>query len=232
MNGKNRVFELDVLRGVAVVLMVIFHFGFDLAEFGYASYQTTVDIEWKVFRSVILSMFLLAVGMSSYLAYSQGVNQKKLFKNLVKLSLVSFVISLGSYFAFPHAWIYFGVIHFIVLAIPLSLVFLPIPGTALVLGLTLIIAYPLGYLHMDTLHRLAVQYLHIPSFTVDVVSLSPWFGMVLIGIFIMHKKIFNIKIGHNSLMQKMAFLGKHSLVIYLVHQPIFFGVFNLIRIFK
>jgi uncharacterized membrane protein len=230
MNKQIRVFELDVLRGIAVVLMVFFHFGFDLAEFGYASYETTVDMEWKVFRAVILSMFLLAVGMSSYLAYANGVNKKKLFKNLFKLSLVSLVISIGSYVAFPHSWIYFGVIHFIVLAIPLSLVFLKVPRIALVLGLILMISYPLGYLHMDYLHSLGVEYLHIPSFTVDVVSLSPWFGMVLIGIFVMHKHIFNIKLSHNAFMQKMAFLGKHSLLIYLVHQPILFGTFTLVKV--
>jgi len=229
MNKQNRVFELDVLRGVAVVLMVIFHFGFDLAEFGYASYQTTVDLEWRVFRAVILSMFLVAVGMSSYLAYAQGVNRKKLFKNLAKLSLVSLVISVGSYMAFPHSWIYFGVIHFIVIALPLSLLFLHIPRVSLLLGLILVIAYPLGYLHMDYFHALGVEYLHIPSFTVDVVSLSPWFGMVLIGIFVMHKHIFDIKLSHNGFMRKMAFLGKHSLLIYLGHQPILFGVFNLVR---
>jgi len=230
MNKQSRVFELDVLRGMAVVLMVIFHFGFDLAEFGYASYRTTVDLEWKVFRAVILSMFLLAVGMSSYLAYAQGVNRKKLLKNLAKLSLVSLVISLGSYVAFPHAWIYFGVIHFIVVALPLSLLFLSIPRISLVLGLLLVIAYPLGYLHMDYFHVLGVKYLHLPSFTVDIVSLSPWFGMVLIGIYVMYKQMFDIKFRHNNLMQKMAFLGKHSLLIYLIHQPILFGVFTLFKV--
>lgn len=232
MSEKNRVFELDVLRGVAVVLMVVFHFGFDLAEFGYASYRTTVDLEWKVFRSVILSMFLLAVGMSSYLAYVKGINKKKLFKNLAKLSLVSVVISIGSYLAFPHAWIYFGVIHFIVIAIPLSLIFLHIPRIALVLGLIILTVYPLGYLHMDSFHELGVEYLHIPRFTVDVVSLSPWFAMVLIGIFVMHKNIFNIKLRQNKMMKKMSFLGKHSLLIYLLHQPILFAIFNLIRILR
>ncbi len=232
MNEKNRVFELDVLRGVAVILMVVFHFGFDLAEFGYASYRTTVDLEWKVFRSVILSMFLLAVGMSSYLAYVKGINKKKLFKNLVKLSLVSVAISMGSYLVFPHAWIYFDVIHFIVIAIPLSLVFLHIPRLSLVLGLILLMGYPLGYLHMDSFHNLGVEYLHIPRFTVDIVSLSPWFGMVLIGIFVMHKKMFNIKLKQTIMMKKITFLGKHSLLIYLLHQPILFAIFNLIRILR
>ena len=230
MKKINRSLELDVLRGIAVILMIFFHFGFDLAEFGYASYQTTIDLEWKIFRSIILSMFLLAVGMSSYLAYSKGINTNKLFKNLAKLSLVSLFISIGSYFAYPTSWIYFGVIHFIVLAIPLSLIFIRFPSLSLVLGILILMAYPLGYLHMDYPHSLGVRYLHIPSFTVDVVSLTPWFGLVLIGIFLMSKNLFDFKLKESRLSTKVSFLGKHSLLIYLVHQPIFFGIFYLLKV--
>ena len=232
MKKINRSLELDVLRGTAVILMVLFHFGFDLAEFGYATYNTTMDIEWKIFRGVILSMFLLAVGMSSYLAYSQGIDKKKLFKNLAKLSLVSLIISVGSYSFFPHAWIYFGVIHFIFISLPLSLLFLHQPKLSLLFGVLLLVAYPLGYLHMDYPYSLAIEYLNIPSFSVDVVSLSPWFGMVLLGIFIMNKDIFNFRISHNKLTQSLSYLGKHSLLIYLIHQPILFAAFHLIGIIK
>ena len=230
MKSKKRILELDVLRGVAVILMVMFHFGFDLAEFGYASYRTTVDMEWKIFRAVILSMFLLAVGMSAYVAYADGINYKKLLKNLAKLSLISLVISIGSYVAFPHAWIYFGVIHFIVLALPASLLFLHKPYIALVLGIAIPLSYVLGAFHLDTLHQLSVKYLHIPSFTVDVVSFTPWFGLVLLGVFLMSKNIFGFKLKETKLNMKLSFLGKHSLLIYLVHQPILFGVFYLLGV--
>ena len=229
MKNNKRILELDVLRGIAVILMVMFHFGFDLAEFGYASYQTTVDMQWKVFRAIILSMFLIAVGMSAYAAYSEGINLKKLFKNLAKLTLVSVVISIGSYVAFPHAWIYFGVIHFIVIALPLSLLFLHKPYIALVLGIAIPLSYVLGAFHLDALHHWSVEHLHIPSFTVDVVSFTPWFGLVLIGVFLMNKNLFGFRLKANALTQKFSFLGRHSLVIYLVHQPILFGMFMLIK---
>ena len=88
-SGITRNYEIDLLRGLAIVLMVIFHFSYDLTVFGWAGFSTGEDIEWKIFRTVIVSCFLLAVGMSSYLAYKKSINGKKLVKTVGKLFLVS-----------------------------------------------------------------------------------------------------------------------------------------------
>lgn len=232
MDMNKRYFELDLLRGVAVVLMILFHFGFDLALFGYASYKTTVDVEWIVFRGVILSMFLLGVGMSSYLAYSQNIDWKKVGKRTVKLTVVSVLISIGSYFIFPDAWIYFGVIHFIMIASLVSLVFLKTPNVSLLLGIGIIGSYILGYFHLDALLEFGIEHFSIPRYTVDVVSFTPWFGVVLIGMFLMHKNFFGLSVKENKIGLRLAFLGKHSLLIYLLHQPILFAVFNTIKLIR
>jgi uncharacterized membrane protein len=229
---NKRYFELDLLRGVAVILMVCFHFGYDLAMFGYASYETTIDIEWIIFRGIILSMFLLGVGMSSCLAYGSGINWKKVWKQTVKLAAVSLVISIGSYFIFPDQWIYFGVIHFVTIATLVSLAFLHRPKLSLILGVGIIVSYVLGYFHLDPVLAYSVEHFSIPRYTVDVVSFTPWFGVVLIGIYLMHKKLFGITIKENKAGQRVAFLGKHSLIIYLLHQPILFGVFTMIKFIR
>ncbi len=232
MSMNKRYFELDLLRGVAVVLMVLFHFGYDLALFGYASYTTTVDMEWLIFRCVVLSMFLLGVGMSSYLAYHEGIDWEKVGIRTIKLSVVSVAISIGSYFIFPTQWIYFGVIHFIMVATIASLAFLKRPVLALILGIGIIVTYVLGYFHLDPLLALSMKYFSIPRYPVDVVSFTPWFGVVLIGMFMMSKELFGLKIQEKGLLVKVAYLGKHSLLIYLVHQPVLFGVFNLIKLIR
>jgi len=229
---KKRYFELDLLRGLAVVLMVVFHFGYDLALFGYASYETTRDSEWIVFRGVVLSMFLLAVGMSSYLAYSTGINWKKLWMRSFKLLIVSLMISLGSYLVFPDQWIYFGVIHFILIATIGSLAFLRSPNLSLVIGFGIIGTYVLGYFHLDSLLEYTQKCCFIPKNTVDIVSFTPWFGVVLIGVFVMHKDYFGIRIKESKAGTGLAFLGKHSLLIYLFHQPILFAIFNMIKFIR
>ena len=230
MNMTKRFFELDLLRGGAVILMVLFHIGYDLAHFGYATYVTTRDIEWIIFRGIVLSLFLLAVGMSAYLAYSDGIKYAKLIKTLVKLTLVSALISVGSYLVFPQNWIYFGVIHFIAVALVASLAFVRVPKLSLVTGVVIIGSYLMGYSPFDYIFAYSVVHWNIPSYTVDLVSFTPWFGVVLLGIYIMDQKIFGLRIQHNSTTRRVAFLGQHSLAIYLLHQPILFGLFYIIKL--
>jgi len=232
MNKSERFFELDFLRGSAVILMVLFHIGYDLALFGYASYQTTVDVEWIVFRGVILSMFLLAVGMSAYLAYIEGIRYAKLIKTVLKLFFVSVVISVGSYFVFPQQWIYFGVIHFITLALIAVLPFIRYPRTALVLGVVIAVSYMMGFLPLEPLFRYSVEHWSIPPYTVDLVSFTPWFSVVLIGVFVMDRKIFGLKIAQTESSKRVAWMGQHSLAIYLIHQPVLFGLFYIIKLLR
>jgi uncharacterized membrane protein len=224
-----RIFELDVIRGAAIVLMVIFHFGYDLSLFGYTSYNTNAEIEWRLFRATIVSGFLLSVGMSSYLAYRNGINWNKLGVAFGKLAGTSVLITLGSLYMYPQNWIYFGVIHFITVALPISLIFINRPIIALFLGIAIIMAYFLGLLNLTLVWEWSVNTMNIPKYTVDMVSFIPWFGVVLLGIFIAHKNLFGLKLKNTKVMCFVSWLGKHSLIIYLIHQPILFAGFNAFK---
>lgn len=225
--STNRIYEIDLLRGLAIVLMVIFHFGYDLTVFGWADFSTSKDIEWRIFRAVIVSIFLLAVGMSSYLAYHKSVNNKKLTKTIGKLLAVSLFISIGSVYMHPSTWVYFGIIHFITVALPISVLFVRRPYLALYIGMGSIAGYWFGFLNLYPLWEWSVMHLGIPIQTIDLVSFFPWIGVVLIGVFVMHKALFNIKISASNTKNKLVFLGQHSLIIYLIHQPILFSLFGL-----
>jgi uncharacterized membrane protein len=226
-NTISRNYEIDLLRGFAIVLMIIFHFSYDLTMFGWAFFNTGEDIEWRIFRTIIVSCFLLAVGMSSYLAYQKSINQKKLAKTVGKLFCVSLLITIGSLLMDPNTWVYFGIIHFITVALPISVLFVRVPKIALVVGSGCIAGYWFGFLNFDFIWEWSVLNLGIPLQTVDLVSLFPWIGVVLIGIFVMHNNIFNIKLKPSVISNKLVFLGQHSLLIYLIHQPILYGLFGL-----
>lgn len=224
---NTRNYETDLLRGVAIILMVIFHFSYDLTVFNWAYFSTSEDFEWRVFRAIIVSCFLLAVGMSSYLAYHHSINKKKLAKAIAKLFAVSLFITLGSVLMDPNTWVYFGIIHFITVALPVSVLFVRAPNLALVLGILCIAGYGTNTYDLYPLWEWSVFHLGIPTFTVDLVSFFPWIGVVLIGIFVMHKRLFNIRIKPNGKLNKVVFLGQHSLIIYLLHQPILYGFFGV-----
>jgi uncharacterized membrane protein len=221
-----RSFAIDVFRGLAIVLMVVFHFGYDLTVFGYAHYDTNADIEWRIFRAIIVSSFLLAMGMSAYLAYGDGLKWQKLSKTWLKLLSVSVLISIGSYLMYPNNWIYFGIIHFAAFALPASLLFLQLPKLASILGVAIIVGYFTDMLSLHIPWLWAVEQLHIPRYTVDLVSVVPWFGVVLLGVSCSHYQLIP-QVKANRLTKGLGFLGQHSLLIYLVHQPILFAFFNL-----
>jgi len=226
-NSISRNYEIDLLRGLAIVLMIFFHFGYDLTIFGWADFSTSNDIEWKLFRTIIVISFLSAVGMSSYLAYQKSINKIKLAKAVGKLFVVSLFITIGSLFMNPSTWVYFGIIHFITVALPISVLFVRVPNVALTIGTICIVGYWIGILNLYPFWEWSVLHLGIPKRTLDLVSFFPWIGVVLIGIFVMHKKFFYIKFKPSVVTNKLVFLGQHSLIIYLIHQPILYGLFGL-----
>ncbi|WP_133471556.1 heparan-alpha-glucosaminide N-acetyltransferase [Paraglaciecola marina] len=228
-NKMHRCYELDVLRGFAIVLMVIFHFCYDLSTFGWASYNTGQDLEWRIFRAIIVTSFLLAVGMSSYLAYHKHINLRKLTMATAKLLFVALILTIGSLFMYPSAWVYFGIIHLIAVALPISVLFVRLPYLSLIIGVLIILSYYLGWLSMEPIWSWSVKHLGIPKTTVDLASIIPWLGVVLIGVFVMHKQLFSIRLPENTVFNKLSTLGQYSLIIYLLHQPILYAVLLAVK---
>jgi uncharacterized membrane protein len=221
-----RYLQLDFIRGIAIILMLIFHISFDLNNFHFID----IDIynregrDWFYFRMLILTIFMSSVGISLALVNEDGINFQKSVKRFITLGIASLVITIASFITFSNSWIYFGVLHFVALASVISLAFIRFEWIALVLGLLIIILFNLDSISMRWLFDILAPILHLPKYTEDLVPLTPWLGVVLIGLFIGKKRLFLFPIDDNKFTLSIGFLGKYSLVIYLVHQPIFFGL--------
>ena len=223
-----RVIWIDFIRGVAIFLMVIFHFIFDLNYFGF------IDIEikkgfFKYFRLLIVVLFLSIVGVSLYLSYHKGIDFYKFRKRLLLLFVSSVAISVATYFIFSKSWIYFGVIHFILVATIFGVFFVKIPKVSLFVGVLILVLYYYDFLNLRFLYLFLKPYLHLPTYTEDIVRFFPWFGVVLIGIFLGYTKVLHFKYKCNKICQVVSLWGRHSLMIYLTHQIILFGGFEIIN---
>lgn len=228
---SERLLWLDVLRGLAIVLMVIFHFCYDLRYFGYVDWHIPNGSGWWQFRYIIVSTFVFTVGVSLSLAHAKKINKKSFNKRLFQLLLAATAITVMSLFLFPKAWIYFGILHFIAAASAIGIIFVRQAKLALGIGVLILLSYWLGISNSEWPFVWFSQWL--PKHTEDFVPLFPWLGVMFIGlgigsIFPLNK----IRLSKNTITQKMAFMGKHGLVIYLVHQPILFAGFYLIGFFR
>ena len=228
-----RVLGLDIFRGWALLFMVIYHFIYDLSYFHIIELNLNSSNFFLFFRYTIISMFLLSVGISLSLVHQKSISWKKLKKRVLLLGLASLTVTATTYIVFPNAWIYFGILHFILLSSLLALPFLNYPKIALLVAILIFIGSATENLTVHSIFNFLQPILHLPPIhTQDVIALFPWFGVVLLGTLIayynLHIKIFTKKIftANTPLNKLLKFMGQHSLLIYLIHQPILFVAFE------
>jgi len=219
-----RYFDLDFIRGIAIILMVIFHFCFDLNNFGFIDIDIYHGDGWKYFRYIIITLFLLAVGISLSLANEKRIEFKKNFRRFIIILFNATLVTIASYITFPHTFIYFGILHFIALASIVALLFVRVPKIAFIVGITIVMLSYFKYIDMHWLYNYLQPLLHLPKHTEDLAPFTPWFGVVLIGITLGHYRLFLLHIPQNRVSKKIAYLGEHALLVYMLHQPILFGL--------
>lgn len=183
----------------------------------------------------IAGAFLLLVGVGLVLANGDGVRWRPFALRLARIGGAALLITLATWIAFPQSYIFFGILHCIAVSSVLGLpfVFLPAPVTALAATLVLVaphvVAHPL--LDVPELYFLGLGR-GLPD-TNDWVPLFPWFGMVLAGI-ALARIARPILAGswlarwqaRNAVARGAAFAGRHSLAVYLVHQPALLALFT------
>ena len=224
---NNRIISIDVLRSFAIVLMVVFHFIYDLRFFGYVEWDIPDGVEWRTFRHIILISFFICLGASLHLSYQNGIDWKKFSKRLTQILVSALAISLVSLVIVPNNYIYFGVLQFIVVASVLCIMFANKPRASLSIGLVIIATYNIG--GVSGMWPFTYIQNHLPAYSNDYVGLFPWLGVVFVGIWSASTSfVKKDPLRHLKKHTWIAFPGKHSLVIYLVHQPALFAIFGLI----
>lgn len=213
---------IDALRGFTIILMIFFHFSFDLNNFGFLETDMLHHPFWYALPRIIVFLFLFAVGMSLTLVHRDQIRWKPFWKRFLKIVFFALVISGVTYFLFPDNWIYFGTLHAIALVSLMTLPFLNWPRLSLVLALALF--FPSLFLDQN------IPWFSLPHQSWDYIAPFPWVGASLLGVFAVHQGMHQLSLPHNAFVKSLNYLGKHSLFIYLIHQPILFGSVYLARL--
>lgn len=242
-----RLWEVDALRGVAILMMVVYHLMWDLR--GLGGYDINVYTGfWKLFQLATASLFTGLVGVSLTLSYrraqARGGQDGQLWGKYLRRGFQVFswgvVVGIVTFLFDPPRYVRFGILHLIGFSIMIAYPFLRWRWLNLFLGLFLIALGPitplfgldspwLGWLGLDATPR--------PAF--DYFPLIPWFGMVLIGIF-----AGNLAYGRPTRARRQSrlaalaparglrLLGQNSLLIYLLHQPIMIALLFILGVIR
>ncbi|MCY1668692.1 heparan-alpha-glucosaminide N-acetyltransferase [Rhizobium sp. SL86] len=232
---------IDTLRGIALVAMASYHFTWDLEFFGYLEPGTATEGGWKIYARLIASSFLFLVGVSLVLAHRPAIRWKPYVRRLGMVAAAAAVISVGTYVALPQEWIFFGILHAIVVSSLIALLFLPLPplvtaGTAIAILVAFIIdgwVMP-GVVRSALFDSRLIAWIGLaetPPRSNDFVPLFPWLSAVLAGV-----AVAGLLRRHGGFARLQTWqrkeniltrAGQHSLAFYLVHQPVLIGIVYL-----
>lgn len=236
--------EIDALRGFAVVAMVLYHFSYDLAYFGL--------FDVRFFRSglgldagrAIGTSFIFLAGLSLTLSYrralASGPPGRKLFRKYLGRGLRIFayglIITFVTWIFVPEGMILFGILHLIGVSIILAYPFLGFKLPNVVLGAGCIVI-GLYLRNFSAEHPWLVWLGTRPDFfMLDYWPIFPWFGMVLLGVFAGNTLYGGLRKRATAVappipaIRPLSFLGRHSLPVYLAHQPILLAALLLLGV--
>ena len=236
-----RITLIDTLRGVALIAMATYHFTWDLEFFGYLDPGTATQGFFRIYARSIASSFLFLAGVSLVLAHFPAIRWQSFWKRFAMVAGAAAAISIATFIAFPGEWIYFGILHNIALSSLIGLAFLRLPPLAtgaivLVVIVAMVADYSLapGMLDSAVFNTRWLSWLgfaEMPPRSNDYVPLFPWIAALLAGVTITRiaisrnwlPRLASVQTGQNLLSKA----GRHSLLIYLVHQPVLIALVYL-----
>jgi len=236
-----RITLIDTLRGLALIAMATYHFTWDLEFFGYLDPGTATQGFFRVYARSIASSFLFLAGVSLVLAHFPTIRWYSFWKRFAIVAGAAIAISIATLIAFPNEWIYFGILHNIALSSLIGLAFLRLPalvtGAAVVLiAAAMTVDYSLspGLLDSTAFNTRFLSWLgfaEIPPRSNDYVPLFPWVAALLAGVAVARLAISMNWLPRLAAVQTKPNLlskaGRHSLIIYLLHQPVLIALVYL-----
>ena len=223
---RDRLVVVDLARTLALAGMVVFHVTFDLELFGWLAQGTTVQGGWAILARVVAGSFLFLAGVSLVLAHGGGLRWPAFRRRLVRVAGAAGVVTAVTWVTIPQAFIFFGILHSIALASVIGVVLLRLPSGVL-LGLVVAVVWVDRTYAFEVLNPRWLVWTGLGSaqpWTMDFVPVFPWLAAFLAGMGVARLMagtgMWDRLRGVGAGLDRLAWPGRHSLAIYLLHQPV------------
>ena len=232
-NKTPRLAVVDMARGAAIIFMAIYHLCWDLWFFRFIAAEVGYDPAWVLFARTILAAFLFLSGVGLVLGHKNAIRWKPFWRRWLFVVAGAAAITVATFFAFPDSFVYFGVLHAIALFSLLGLAFVRTPIWLAVIAAAIIVALPFFFsAELFNLKQWSwLGFWQVPPITNDLVPVFPWFAAVLVGIIAARLILASPLLAplaaiktEGRIGRSLAFMGRWSLLIYLLHQPLLLGI--------
>ena len=225
---------LDIARGAAVTLMVMQHLALDLYWIlGVRMYYDLIDIWFVIGRTAAITFFIV-FGISAVLAkqkYQERFTRISLRRGLLLLLLGGLFFLITAQLNQINT-IYFGVLSFLgVSALLLPLVVNRRESLLVLMVASFMVGNWLYNIQSDSLLLFPLGTYTLDVSTADWYPLLPWFGFIVLGVFVGHHLpqlpwLTRFR-SNNTILTALEDIGKHALLIYVLHQPLIWGALLL-----
>jgi uncharacterized membrane protein len=218
-----------------LLLMFVYHFSWDLTFFRMADFQIFSDWKWIWFAKFIASIILFVMGIAQVMARQRnpaGLDPVVFMRRLAIIAVAAGLVSTATFIVDARSYIFFGILHHIAAASVILLVVHRLASPIIVV-LAAAVALAPEFLRFDVFNADYLLWLGLyteaPG-SVDYVPLLPWLAVPLAGVLagrIMFRgnavPALLAWVPNDPVSKAVHYLGRHSLAVYLIHQPILFG---------
>lgn len=222
----NRFLELDLLRGLAVIGMIIFHL-FYLLNYFDVVVSEMFSGWWHVLGQFVRFSFLGLVGVGMVISYSRSGILRQ-WRRAGIIFVLALVVSIATLLVIPDQYVKFGILHLIALGIFVLSFVVRLPVIALILGIAAIfLGQWIAGFNTDSLLPFILGAKSETIFSIDYFPIFPWISVVCFGIFLGNLLYAEKEAGFNlagkfsrKIFKPILFLGRNSLMVYMLHVPI------------
>ena len=244
--------EIDILRTLAIVMMIVYHVAFDLHSFHAWNIEVTSGW-WLLLGRATASLFIGLTGVSFMLSREKMLRRHTSMKTMAKRWLgraltifaCAMLITVLTYVFDPETYVRFGVLHLIAIGVLLMPLFSRLGSWNIFLGAMLIaLGVWISGSVADTPWLLPFGVIPHRFTTLDYFPLFPWFGVTLVGAGLcsllylkdsMLKRFWNRErllidtvYRRSKMLRGFTVPGKYSLWIYMLHQPVLMAILALL----
>lgn len=236
-----RIHLMDEIRGFAVLCMIFYHGFYSLAYLFQLQWGMALLRFFMPAEPFFAGLFILISGISSNLSHSNLLRG-------IKLLAIALAVSLVTFLAVPDQVIVFGILHFLSICMILFGLLRPLQEKIpLVAGLVLSVVLYLATMQVSS--GIVVFSIPLPDmlyqtnwlsplgfhnsefFSSDYFPLLPWAFVFAAGTFLGRWAAQGRfpRWMYPSRIPPLSWMGRHALVLYIIHQPVIVGVCTAIE---